>query len=88
MLSKLAVRNAKRSIKDYIIYLITVTLAFSFIFAFNLISDAKSIVELSSMMQNFKLGYLKKGLQEVIEIMNMLQAWDFICSRSYVINLI
>ena len=56
MLSKLAVRNAKRSIKDYIIYLITVTLAFSFIFAFNLISDAKSIVELSSMMQNFKLA--------------------------------
>lgn len=56
MLSKLAVRNAKRSVKDYIIYLITVTLAFSFIFAFNLISDAKSIVELSSMMQNFKLA--------------------------------
>ena len=55
MLSKLAVRNAKRSIKDYVIYLITVTLAFSFIFAFNLISDAKAVVELSSMMENFKL---------------------------------
>lgn len=36
MLSKLAFRNVKRSAKDYVIYLITVTLAFSFIFAFNL----------------------------------------------------
>lgn len=55
MLSKLAIRNAKRSIKDYVIYLITVTLAFSFIFAFNLISDAPAIVNLSSMLENFKL---------------------------------
>ena len=55
MFCKLALRNAKRSIKDYIIYLITVTVAFSFIFAFNLLSDAKEILELSSMMENFKL---------------------------------
>ncbi len=34
MLGKLAVRNTKRSIKDYLIYLITVTIAFSLIFAF------------------------------------------------------
>ena len=54
MLSKLAFRNAKRSIKDYIIYLITVTLAFSFIFAFNLIGYSKEVLELSDVMQNFK----------------------------------
>ena len=29
MLGKLAVRNTKRSIKDYLIYLITVTIAYS-----------------------------------------------------------
>lgn len=54
MLSKLSIRNAKRSIRDYIIYLITVTLAFSFIFAFNLISNSKDVLELSSVMDNFK----------------------------------
>ena len=37
MLGKLAYRNAKRSIKDYLIYLITITLSFSLILAFNLV---------------------------------------------------
>ncbi len=54
MLSKLARRNAKRSIKDYVIYLITVTLSFSLIFAFNLISNSKQVLELNSTMENFK----------------------------------
>ena len=54
LLTKLGVRNAKRSIKDYIIYLITVTLAFSFIFAFNLISNSEDVLNLSSVMDNFK----------------------------------
>ncbi len=54
MLSKLAIKNAKRSIKDYMIYLITVTLSFSLIFAFNLIIFSKDILELSSFMANFK----------------------------------
>ena len=34
MLSKLALRNVKRSLKDYIIYIVTVVMAFSLIFAF------------------------------------------------------
>ncbi len=54
MLSKLALRNAKRSIKDYAIYLITVTLSFSLIFAFNLISNSKQVLELNHTMENFK----------------------------------
>ena len=54
MLNKLAIRNVKRSIKDYVIYLITVTLAFSFLFALNLISNAKEVLELSDIMENFK----------------------------------
>lgn len=56
MLSKLAIRNAKRSIKDYIIYLITITLSFSFIFAFNLISHAKEVINLCSVMENFQIA--------------------------------
>ncbi|ETJ35921.1 hypothetical protein Q604_UNBC09761G0001, partial [human gut metagenome] len=35
MLRKLAIRNAKRSIKDYLVYLITVIMSFSLIIAFN-----------------------------------------------------
>lgn len=54
MLSKLAFRNAKRSIKDYLIYLITVVLTFSFILTFNLIGFSKEILEISSLMENFK----------------------------------
>lgn len=54
LLAKLGVRKAKRSIKDYIIYLITVTLAFSFIFAFNLISNSEDVLNLNSVMDNFK----------------------------------
>ncbi len=56
MLSKLAKMNAKRSIKNYAIYLITVILSFSFIFAFNLISNSKEVLELSSTMANFKIA--------------------------------
>lgn len=56
MLSKLAKMNAKRSIKNYAIYLITVILSFSFMFAFNLISNSKEVLELSSTMANFKVA--------------------------------
>ncbi len=54
MLNKLAFKNIKRSAKDYLIYLVTVTIAFSLIFAFNLISNSKDILDLSSMMKNFQ----------------------------------
>lgn len=54
MLSKLAWVNVKRSIKDYAIYLLTVTLSFSFMFAFLLISNAKDVLSLASIMHNFK----------------------------------
>lgn len=50
MLGKLAFRNAKRSVRDYVVYLITVTLAFSLIFSFNLIVFSPDIMELSSAM--------------------------------------
>lgn len=58
MLSKLAIRNVKRSIKDYSIYIITVMLAFSLIFAFNFVSFSKDIVELSKTMNNFKYAII------------------------------
>ena len=54
MLGKLAVRNTKRSIKDYLIYLITVTIAFSLIFAFNLVASSEEVIELSTGMDTFK----------------------------------
>lgn len=58
MLSKLALRNVKRSFKDYFIYIITVTLAFALIFAFNFIAFSHDLVELSSMMNNFKYAVI------------------------------
>lgn len=54
MLGKLAIRNTKRNIKDYLIYLITVTISFSLIFAFNLVASSDEVVKLSSRMDAFK----------------------------------
>lgn len=53
MLNKLAFRNVKRSIKDYIIYLITITISFSLIFALNLISSSEAVIELSKGLDTF-----------------------------------
>lgn len=58
MLSKLSIRNVKRSIKDYLIYMVTVTIAFSLIFSFNLIAFSKDISELSTTMENFKYAII------------------------------
>lgn len=55
MLSKLALRNVKRSSRDYIIYLITITIAFSLMFAMNLVSWSDAIVEIyDTMNDSFK----------------------------------
>lgn len=55
MLSKLALRNVKRSSRDYIIYLITITIAFSLMFAMNLVSWSDAIVDIySNMNDTFK----------------------------------
>lgn len=62
MLSKLAIRNVKRSIKDYLIYIITIMLAFSLIFAFNFVSFSKDIIELSQMMDNFKYAIISVSI--------------------------
>lgn len=56
MLFKLAISNAKRSIKDYLIYVVTITIAFSLMFSFNLISNSKDILELADMMKNFRIA--------------------------------
>ena len=58
MLSKLAIRNVKRSLKDYLIYIITVVMAFSLIFAFNFVSFSSDITQLSEMMENLKYAII------------------------------
>ena len=46
MLGKVAYRNTKRNSKDYMIYLITVTVSFSLIVSFNLVASSDQIVML------------------------------------------
>ena len=58
MLFKLAISNAKRSVKDYLIYIVTITIAFSLMFSFNLISNSKDILELADMMKNFRIAMI------------------------------
>ena len=50
MLFKLAIGNAKRSIKDYLIYIVTITIAFSLMFSFNLISNHPYLIPLGGPM--------------------------------------
>ena len=52
MLSKLALRNVKRSSRDYIIYLITITIAFSLMFAMNLVSWSDAVLNISRNMDD------------------------------------
>ena len=52
MLSKLAIRNVKRSSRDYIIYLITITIAFSLMFAMNLVSWSDAVLNISRNMDD------------------------------------
>ena len=68
MLRKLAIRNAKRSIKDYLVYLITVIMSFSLIIAFNLIVYSKDVRELSSTMMNFRLAVIEVSVLVVFVI--------------------
>ena len=64
MLSKLAFRNVKRSIKDYVIYLITITISFSLIFALNLVSSSEAVIELSKGLDTF--AYLLYGINAIV----------------------
>ena len=54
MLSRLAFRNVRRSLGDYAVYLITITLAFSLVFSFGLVASSKAVIELSSGMTSFR----------------------------------
>ena len=58
MLFKLSINNAKRSVKDYLIYIVTITIAFSLMFSFNLISNSKDILDLADMMKNFRIAMI------------------------------
>ena len=58
MLFKLSLGNAKRSVKDYLIYIVTITIAFSLMFSFNLISNSKDILDLADMMKNFRIAMI------------------------------
>ena len=52
MLGKLALRNAKRSFKDYLVYMITITISFALIFSFNAAIFSKDILELLEQINN------------------------------------
>ena len=58
MLGKLAVRNARRSMRDYSIYILTVTIIFSLLYAFNMIIFSEDILMLSSMMKSMSYAVI------------------------------
>ena len=55
MLTKLAMRNAKRSMRDYGIYLLTATISFSLMYAFNMVIFSKEIKEINQMMGSLSI---------------------------------
>lgn len=64
MLGKLAVRNVKRSARDYAIYLITIIISFSLIFALNLISTSEEVMKLSQGLDTFQ--YVMYGINAIV----------------------
>ena len=64
MLGKLAVRNVKRSARDYVIYLITIIISFSLIFALNLISTSEAVMEISQGLDTFQ--YIMYGINVIV----------------------
>ncbi len=54
MLTKLAVRNIKRSINDYILYVITITLILALMFAFNSMMFSDMILGMNAHMADYK----------------------------------
>lgn len=58
MLTKLALRNAKRSLRDYLIYFITVIISFTMIISYNIVIFSKQVSDISNMMNTFKLSVI------------------------------
>lgn len=54
MYVKLVLRNLRRSLKDYMIYFLTMTLAVGLIFSFNSLGVSKAILELAENMSSLK----------------------------------
>lgn len=69
MLGKLALRNVKRSMRDYGIYLLTVTISFSLIYAFNMVFFSKDIKNLNEVMGSLSImiGFISVIVIAVIE---------------------
>ena len=69
MLGKLALRNARRSMKDYSVYLMTVTIAFSLMYAFNMVAYSKELSELGILMDSLPMmiGFMSVIVVGVIE---------------------
>lgn len=64
MLGKLAVKNVKRNSKDYFIYLITIIISFSLMFALNLISTSEAVIQLSKGLIYFQ--YIMYGINVIV----------------------
>ena len=68
MLSKLAKRNAKRSMRDYLVYMLTMVLITALIFAFNSMIFSKSVRTLCAnapvmiIMLSLSLIHISEGI--------------------------
>lgn len=57
MYCKIALNNVRKSLKDYAIYFITLTLAVSIFYSFNSVSSQKAMLEVSSAQVSFMLVF-------------------------------
>lgn len=68
MLVKLSIRNIKRSLRDYSIYILTLTISFTLIYAFHLICYSPDLMKLSVSMKDFRIVNKLVGIFIVIVI--------------------
>lgn len=86
MFFKLVFKNVRRSIKDYVVYFLTLALAVSLFYAFNSISSQPGLSKLSSTMKmmtdtmNQYIGFLSKFIAVILAFV-VVYANQFIMKR-------
>lgn len=83
MLIKLALRNVKKNIKDYLIYILTVTLSVSLFYGFLAITSQKFVKQLPIQM-NF--GYFSKKMRLMFPLIGIVTIFLICYINSYILR--
>lgn len=85
MLSKLSIRNVKRSFSDYSIYFLTLTLGVCFFYSFNSIEAQQFMLDLSANQQDL-MGEMTKGLAGVSVFVSFILSFLILYANQFLVK--